>query len=836
MIDGQEDATTGALFYGLSNANGSEILDKNHYFEDYIVYLDGLSDVLRLSEISVLSSFLQLKNSKFYDSNNPKGYFSYLNENRTKNSGIKEFDDNIQILLTFADWAVSSVYDGEIYELGTSLNDAWLALENNFLDSTSSYKGFNHTINITEYYIRDQLMAAIAGFQLYRADKLTDEAHKTVAARANSTATSIMQHLLNTTDSSNLIYDNYNSFQFRRNANYAKPTGQGYTDKELTTNAYGIWALCEYYLQSKMSLPGVLEKAEKTYQFLNSSLWNSTFKLYSTNTSQDGLLISNKSMMLKDNAIMMTALTKLFETTGNMTYFERIMELLEGIKTYLYDDLFGNYYTSINPENLVKDTNKSFNAHAYLFRAYRTVSELYQYLSTTLDLNSTQIVKSIESIVNITLRMNMDVKKNLTLGNGDKIYFEKKINITNPNMFVVTRFPNGSVIDSYNLNGTEFGNASMNISLYENYPIGEYTIAMYANYTGLYTIFNFTSFNLISGLSLKNYTWNSTKLYPSETYNLNLTINSTRYDNNSFNIECESEIFDGKPLFINNVIDNGTVKNVSLSLPISAGANFGKFPLYLLFYHNNTLYDNITINVEILSPVEVIQIVQEKIGVQNFEYSTRVYLKSLISKPINCSILFSSESFAANDSKIVDLAAFSSKNITMNTTISNTTSIGMSEFQINISRTIDSELIISQKFYLETKNKFEILGLQMAANSIHWEQNYALLQIINNAPIDQDITVRINNKLIKGSFPVIYGINSINIPVINNWNAYSLGDQYFVMQIYDGNTLIYEETLVTRFSVSVASLIVGYIIPILIPLIGVVIFRHMELENKKRLI
>jgi hypothetical protein len=42
--------------------------------------------------------------------------------------------------------------------------------------------------------------------------------------------------------------------------------------------------------------------------------------------------------------------------------------------------------------------------------------------------------------------------------------------------------------------------------------------------------------------------------------------------------------------------------------------------------------------------------------------------------------------------------------------------------------------------------------------------------------------------------------------------------------------------MVTTVKISIGSLIVGYILPIIIPILGVVIFRHKELENKKRLI
>ena len=101
----------------------------------------------------------------------------------------------------------------------------------------------------------------------------------------------------------------------------------------------------------------------------------------------------------------------------------------------------------------------------------------------------------------------------------------------------------------------------------------------------------------------------------------------------------------------------------------------------------------------------------------------------------------------------------------------------------------------------------------------------------------QNISIFVDNETIKSNLTLIPGENLVDIPFGQNFmNPYKFGNNYYLIEIVDSNgNKIYEQLVTSELKASVGSILLGYALPLIIPIAGIVIVRHMALENKKRL-
>jgi hypothetical protein len=393
------------------------------------------------------------------------------------------------------------------------------------------------------------------------------------------------------------------------------------------------------------------------------------------------------------------------------------------------------------------------------------------------------------------------------------------------------------VLSTQNLQGTITGNQTHTFLLQESLPIGTYYIDMYCNFTGLLTQFNSTSFSIISGLKFNNISWNSTILRSGGIYLLNYSINNTRNNNLSTEIQIRGNSLSQNLTFTNQNLTALALTDIVYPIEFSRTSSIGNNEIYFEIYRNNQLYENFTINATIFSPIEIKRVRMDPAGFVNENFSVFVELTNFIASAENISIHFEGEYFTTVDLNEITIEANITKTINITSIVQNNAVNGLVLFEIFINRSIDGTVLNESEYLTTIKSKLDVIALTLPSASFHWTQTSATLLIRNNMLKNQQITVYVNNERISEGISVIPGNNEISINIGNNINPYEIGNKFYTIKIVDseGNVII-EQMMESQVQYSIGSLLVGYILPFAIPIVGVIIYRHMDLENKRKLI
>ncbi len=817
------------MYFSETSQNGTTITDDYHYFEDFAVFLDGLVYLLDMDKSEISQYFNTYKYSEFWDSNvSESGYYSWVNGDWSDNSTIKELEGNSQIILTFADWLISDQSNIETYNVENYISDQWNVQNNLFYDSTfPTYQVYNHSTTDDSKFAKDQFIAAIGGFLIHRANNggLTIQ---TIQDDASTDANATMSYMIQ----SSLFYKD--AFKNKLESDLSAGLESDDERKFLDTNAYAIWALSEWYLELGAPEKGdqkytdTIENAEKVFLSLNKTLWNETYSLF-----MNGMNIENNpydhTINLKENSIMLMAMQKLFEVTGNFTYYKVCMDMFNGIQKHFKDPVYGSYYSSINATETIK--NKNLNTHSYLFRSLNTLSSLSERIDTNMSSNATEFIKKEAMSANVTAEYFFDLYNYYDQPNAE-INFS--VPIENADFFFSVRFPNGTLAYNVTKQGDKNGSASIEFPFLDDYPLGDYTVDMCANYTGILTSFNKISFSLISGFSVQEYSLESKSIRAGSSTSLNLSVNNTRMDNLTVNINLNGTNF-ANQTFVQ-VLLNGSLNNFTYEFTALSSASFGSTSLLVEIKNDTSLNYILEIPIEILSSIEIERIEQDAYVFHEFDFEILVELQNVVDISQTVDISISGEYIADIDVSQL-LLAEESVILLLNTQISTNAPYGEILYNINITRASDGNTISYKNFISTVKLPLDILFLDVPEISYHGKESQASCYIMNNLKSTQNISIFVDNEAIKSNLTLIPGENLVDIPFGQNFmNPYKFGSNNYLIEIVDSNgNKIYEQLVTTELKASVGSILLGYALPIIIPIAGIVIVRHMALENKKRL-
>ncbi len=229
--------------------------------------------------------------------------------------------------------------------------------------------------------------------------------------------------------------------------------------KRLDVNALGILTLLEYWLQTGMNQSSEhLTNATILYSLLNQYLWNSTYNAYEFLARQDwGSNVpspeTNRRIDLEANALMMRACLKLFSVTGNITYYNRAIDLYNFFENYLFNDTLGAYMASIG---YVNNTQIDLGSNLKLVEAYIDAFKI----SENTQLTSWYNVSYSGSGPDFTIdedTINLTSSYDFVL--TDKYYdpasstfkdYTIRYNLTDANITYIFRYPNGTIFDTKN--------------------------------------------------------------------------------------------------------------------------------------------------------------------------------------------------------------------------------------------------------------------------------------------------------------------------------------------------------------------------------------------------
>ncbi|MHA1475398.1 MAG: hypothetical protein ACTSQ5_09440, partial [Promethearchaeota archaeon] len=473
----------------------------------------------------------------------------------------------------------------------------------------------------------------------------------------------------------------------------------------------------------------------------------------------------------------------------------------------------------------------NLNSLSYLFRSLNSISSLSERIDSNMTTNATEFIKKEALSVNITAEYFFDLYDYYGQPTAE-INFS--VPIENADFFFSVRFPNGTLAYNVTMSGGLDGKASIEFSFLDSYPLGEYTVDMYANYTGILTSFNKISFSLIPGFSVQEYSLESKLIRAGSSTSLNLSVNNTRMDNLTVSINLNGTNFANQTFM--QVLLNGSLNNFNYEFTALSSASFGSTSLIVEIKNDTSLTYILEIPIVILSSIEIERIEQDAYIFHEFDFEILVELQNVVDISQTVDISISGEYIT--DIEVTQLLlAEESVIILLNTQISTNAPFGEIIYNINITRASDGNNISYEEFISMVKLPLDILFLDVPEISYHGKESQASCYIVNNLKNSQNISIFVDNKIIKSNLTLIPGENLVDIPFGQKFmNPYEFGNNYYLIEIMDSNgNNIYEQLISTELQASVGSILLGYALPIIIPIAGIVIVRHMALENKKRL-
>ncbi|TFF86291.1 MAG: hypothetical protein EU551_01985, partial [Promethearchaeota archaeon] len=144
------------------------------------------------------------------------------------------------------------------------------------------------------------------------------------------------------------------------------------TNKDLISQ---IWAILAYSEISntieinEITRNSSLKLLNITINNILENLWdfdNSGFYSEFNSTTWMPFNESEDCKKTKDNTLAIKSLLKLYNISGNSTFYNKAEDTLTFLDNYLLDNSFGGYYTALNSTNYLTNSNKSTEANAYI--------------------------------------------------------------------------------------------------------------------------------------------------------------------------------------------------------------------------------------------------------------------------------------------------------------------------------------------------------------------------------------------------------------------------------------------------------------------------------------
>ncbi|MHA1519740.1 MAG: AGE family epimerase/isomerase [Promethearchaeota archaeon] len=807
------------LYYAQSDRSGEIIIDNNHYLEDFVVFLDSFAELLGYSNNEILSYYQRLDDFVFEDVESvEKGYYSFISADTENNSTVKELKGNSQYILSMDDFLAD---DASLSVASSLITNQWDVLNDNFLDT--DFGLYNHSSVDSSKYMEDQFLMVLSALLISQYDLPG-------AQVAQDQAKTIMELLID--EDLGIDYGIYqsDSFDFSRGDDIISNVA---TIRDLKTNAYGILALLEWYISDGLVLNSNynrLDKAEAIFNNFYSNLWNEDYSLFMTSKYKGSSIVDDETIDVEANAIMMLALMRLYQVTGNFTYFQVYYDMFEGIESHLRDPVYGNYYTSLNSTSTVINDLKNVKTNSYLINSFLEMRDFAELTSGGLNLNATEFIKSEESPLNISVQYNFD----FTISSGD-FSAPKKYAILNATHYYAIRAPNGTIISEQTRIADDKGESYVIFNFTEDMAFGEYSVSFSANYTGISTEFAESTFTLNYGFVLQDAVIDKSQVRCGQLFNLNFSIDSLKENNLTVDIEIGGLEITNITFQDQNIVA-GLLNNYTYELEVDQLAELGNSEIKITVLKDEIIYSEEIVSLSIISSISVISVEHDANVFRGRNFSTIVKVENMEDFPESVIIEFSGE-YISSVNETIHLAELNSDTIILNSYIDDFAPLGDLDYKLTITRESDGGLIHSYDLTSTIKNPIEILHIFAPENSYHWSSNAIICTVQNNMDINQNISIFLDGEIITTITEIGPGENTLSIPIGDDLrNPYEFGERYFEIEIQDENSFVlYQVTLTSNVRPSLGSILLGYILPLAIPVVGIVVSKHFALENKKRL-
>ncbi len=802
-------AYSNLLYYRAGNEDGSSFFDDATYSLDNLLFYKTLPKYdPEYDEQDILSAYIQLLGTNLEHDNDKTFVHSINGTSGEIIDGDRYLMDNLMpIFLLLENYGSGA---------NTYIESLYNFLETELWDETND--GFYHSNSSTSYkYAIDNLYTVLANLLIYKTYSGSTIDIEDAYDLANKTLDKLI---------ANMWDNSRGGFNIYKNEDWSDVGGINDDEKRLDVNAIGIMALVDYYIVTNIST--YIDNATLLYMKIENNLWEAAQSAYYNTTGNDQWSPpGGMSIRLESNALMMQACLKLFEATGNMTYYDKAYDLFQGFETNIYDNTNNAYDYISGPVGA--SSNKNATSNLRVIEAYLKASEIYY--SFELEAEYTDQDDAVPSFIVDQDAMNITSRLSYQAFQGTMYYSDIPINYTiresNDSGWTkinetsgITNDLNKSHILSYDI--TESMPVKTNYSVFvyvysEKYKV-DTTELLFDVSSGLVVV------GSIIGLE--------SVLYQGPTLNVTITINNTRRNDiiltanlNSTNIENQS---------ISNVLfETNELTHLSFNLTTKENAVLGEDDLIFQFKKEGVLYFE--------------KIVPITIG-DSFKYSPLYYNEMVVNGEL-LDIVFNLINYLPSDSQSINLsfsgsaidsylqeitlAPLESKpiNVKLNITGTGTESIVMS---LSKAETI----YYTETLEIEIVPLIEIVSWSAPSSTPQWEHSKLILQVIyhGNDPerfsliiVDQnsDQGAIVTKLLTKGE-------NRIETSIMSTLNPYEYGQKNYRFELKDSEgNVITSNYFEVSIELSMTALFFCYILPISVPIALILIYQNKKLKNKQ---
>ena len=813
-------------YYRKGNSLGVVTDDKIYSVDNLLLYKTLLKDAT--NAFDTFDLYLKLRDSPLWYQNsvdpNDYGFVSSF-DNTTGQifDDTRYLIDNLMPIFLLIDnigaeinsFSINSIYPKD------SIEEAFhLINSSQFWDNT--YEGFYDHNSTTNKYAESNMYATLAALEIRR---IYDELNldNTIKNRAYELANITIDKLLNE------LWDNtYGGFEYYGLNDWSSEAGS--TFKYLQTNALGIITLLEYWKESGMRNDSTYLK-NATFLFDKmEELWDSGS--YEKFRDSDWLGISLGSMEnveLESNSIMMLACLKLFEYTGNLTYYDRAWQLYDTFESSFYDTSVNSYRKSIDPV----DNDKDLYINLKLCEAYLEAFKVYN--GTRLDsfYNVTDLIPDFifnQDTLNITSiysYIKTDNYFNTTTDQYETFTVEYKIDDASINY--IFKNPKEIIFDTITQQITDTSTTLL-YDITDSLEIGNgYYLQIFANSTNFGTSHILKHFNVISGLVNLPILGLPQILYQGPIINITIPINNTRSKdvNLTASIGGTEIVVEVQNItFISNVLTN-----VTFNLTTIFDAVIGSHNINFKFKEGNIIYLEINQSINIGHSFDYSSFIYES-SVVNGE-SAFVSMKLTNFLPNNTQTF--NISYIQDDSVILKEEIFLyEKEIRTMYFVLNYSAIEGSSINITMEISKGSTIFYNKQFNVEIIPKYEILSVSFPEIIEQGVTAQFILIIQNNQDKSESFTLYVNGNSVATNLDGFGpGINRITFDVIPSINPYDFGKKSYIFELRDGSdNPIARYYYEVQLELSPFNLIVFYILPVLIPVCIALIYKNKEIKHK----
>jgi hypothetical protein len=793
-------------YFRLGDEDGTILNDSVYSLDNLLLYNTLLKHINEYSASEILSIYLDLKDTDLWYDNGGYEYGfvdSLDNSTQTVNNYRRNLIDNLMpifLLIENIPDSPEGPYLTNIYETFDliSSNQFWNDSNDNFLNYNSS----NGNV-----YAIDNLYAVLATLLVNQTDDIDSQYKIDAGNLANKTMETL----------SAKFWDKNNKGYFHSLLNDLSSTVDN--NKYLETNALGIITLIEYWKVSNNS--EYLNNATMIFNKINTTLFNGTYGAYQNQTTLNWAN-PDDFIDVKSNAMMMQACLKLFEVSGNISYYNSALSIYNTLENTFYDSTNKAYSTSLDISTTSENKDKNLLYNLRVCEAYLAALEIYENTTISSSFNSNSSIPEFifdqEDLIITTNYTYSSQYANYSIPNADLTY-----TIRYP-------YPNDDILATKHNSTNENGTHVFSYYLPTNLTIADnYSITILANKSFFKFAYTTLYFNVSSGIEYISGLENENEYNQGVNVNITLLVNNTRNNNVTlnFSIIADSNLIISPRSYLLNASQESSIWN---NFTVKNNAIPGNYTFHFILKNGSDIYLDYTKLIEIKTSLEV----------TNLIYDSRVVEGDITKISLNIANFLQNQTSSFNLSIMGEnIAPFEEEyNLNPNEIKSIDVSLNLDdiinteEIQINILISRNNTIYYNNTITIQIINSFELSALFYPSSVTQGSSAQFICTINNNKETNEIYALYVNGEISYGV--LVPAQNRIEVDLEPIKNPYDISTKTYEIAMFDSSGRgIFQFFFKTQIQVSTMNLVIFYILPILIPIIIVLFFINKKIKTDR---